>query len=45
MGGLTSVVAGLLGYAARLLSPERRQWAEAVRAEAGQVAAGWPRLR
>ena len=40
MGGLTSVVAGLLGYAARLLSPERRQWAEA-----GQVAAGWPRLR
>jgi hypothetical protein len=38
------VLAGLLGYAARLLPPGRRQWAEAVRAEAGQVPAGWPRL-
>ena len=45
MGGLTRVLAGLLGYAARLLPPGRRQWAEAVGAEAGEVAAGWPRLR
>jgi hypothetical protein len=44
VGGLTRVLAGLLGYAARLLPPGRRQWAEAVRAEAGQVRAGWPRL-
>jgi hypothetical protein len=27
-----------------LLPPGRRQWAEAVGAEAGEVAAGWPRL-
>ena len=45
MGGLTRVLAGLLSYAARLLPPGRRQWAEAVGAEAGQVPAGWPRLR
>jgi hypothetical protein len=45
VGGLTRVLAGLLGYAARLLPPERRQWAEAAGAEAGQVPAGWPRLR
>jgi hypothetical protein len=45
VGGLTRVLAGLLGYAARLLPPGRRQWAEAVGAEAGEVAAGWPRLR
>jgi hypothetical protein len=44
VGGLTRVLAGLLGYAARLLPPGRRQWAEAVGAEAGEVAAGWPRL-
>jgi hypothetical protein len=44
VGGLTGVLAGLLGYAGRLLPPGRRQWAEAVRAEAGEVAAGWPRL-
>lgn len=42
---LTRVLAGLLGYAARLLPPGRQQWAEAVRAEAGEVAAGRPRLR
>jgi len=42
---LTRVLAGLLGYAARLLPPGRQQWAEAVGAEAGEVAAGWPRLR
>jgi hypothetical protein len=45
VGGLTGVLAGLLGCAGRLLPPGRRQWAEAVGAEAGQVAAGWPRLR
>ena len=39
------MLAGALGYSARLLPPGRRQWAEAVGAEAGQVAAGWPRLR
>jgi len=42
---LTRVLAGLLGHAARLLPPGRQQWAEAVGAEAGEVAAGWPRLR
>jgi hypothetical protein len=42
---LTRVVAALLSRAARLLPPGRRSWAEAVAAEAGQVAAGWPRLR
>lgn len=45
MGGLTRVLAGLLRNTARLLPPGRRQWAEAVGAEAGEVAAGWPRLR
>ena len=45
MGGLTRVLAGLLGHAARLLPPTRRDWAEAVGAEAGEVPAGWPRLR
>jgi hypothetical protein len=44
VGGLTRVLAWLLGHAARLLPPGRRQWAEAVGAEAGEVAAGWPRL-
>jgi hypothetical protein len=45
VGGLTRVLAGLLGHAARLLPPGRRQWIEAVAAEAGQVPQGWPRLR
>ena len=45
MRWLTRVLAGLLGHAARLLPPGRQQWAEAVGAEAGEVAAGWPRLR
>ena len=35
----------MLRHAARLLSPERRPWAEALRAEAGQVPVGWPRVR
>jgi hypothetical protein len=29
---------------AQLLPPERRDWAEAVQAEAGQLPGGWPRL-
>lgn len=45
MGGLTRVLAGMLRYAARMLPPGRREWAEAVQAEAGQVPPGWPRLR
>ena len=45
MEQLTWMLAGMLRNAARLLPPGRRQWAEAVRAEAGQVPAGWPRLR
>jgi hypothetical protein len=39
------MLAAALRKAARLLPPERREWAEAVGAEAGQVSAGWPRLR
>ena len=45
MDELTWMLAGMLRNAARLLPPGRRQWAEAVRAEADQVPAGWPRLR
>ena len=45
MEQLTWMLAGMLRNAAGLLPPGRRQWAEAVRAEAGQVPAGWPRLR
>jgi hypothetical protein len=45
MEQLTWMLAGMLRNAARLLPPGRQQWAEAVRAEAGQVPAGWPRLR
>ncbi len=45
MEQLTWMLAGVLRAAARLLPPGRRQWAEAVQAEAGQVPAGWPRLR
>jgi len=45
MDELTWMLAGMLRHAARLLPPGRQQWAEAVRAEAGQVPAGWPRLR
>jgi hypothetical protein len=44
MEQLTRMLAGLLRTAARLLPPWRREWAEAVRAEAGLVPAGWPRL-
>ena len=44
MERLTWMLAGMLRTAARLLPPGRREWAEAVRAEADQVPAGWPRL-
>jgi hypothetical protein len=39
------MLAGMLRYAARMLPPGRRPWAEAVLVEAGQVPPGWPRLR
>jgi hypothetical protein len=42
---LTRILAGTLGAAARLLPPGRRQWAEAVQAEAAEVPGGWSRLR
>jgi hypothetical protein len=45
MDQLTWILAGMLRTAARLLPLGRQQWAEAVRAEAGQVLPGWPRLR
>jgi hypothetical protein len=45
MGELTGLLAGMLRYATRMLPPGRREWAEAVQAEAGQVPPGWPRLR
>ena len=39
------MLAGLLRASARLVPPDRRPWAEALQAEAGQVPAGWLRLR
>ena len=45
MEQLTWMLAGMLRRAAGMLPAGRRPWAEAVRAEAGQVPAGWPRLR
>jgi hypothetical protein len=44
MERLTWILAQMLRVAASWLPPGRRQWAEAVRAEAGQAPAGWPRL-
>ena len=44
MERLTRMLAQMLRVAASWLPPGRRQWAEAVQAEAGQVPAGWPRL-
>ena len=40
MEQLTWMLAGMLRRAVGLLPPGRRQWAEAVRAEAGSVPAG-----
>jgi len=44
MARMTRLLAGLLGNTARLLPPARRQWVEAMQAEAGQVPAGWRQL-
>ena len=44
MERMTRLLAGLLGTTARVLPPARRQWAEAIQAEAGQVPAGWRQL-
>jgi hypothetical protein len=44
MDRLTSRLTWLLNRAERLLPPGQRQWAEAVRAETGQVPVGWPRV-
>jgi hypothetical protein len=44
MERMTRLLAGLLGNTARVLPPARRQWAEAIQAEAGQVPAGWRQL-
>jgi hypothetical protein len=44
MERMTRLLAGLLGTTARMLPPARRQWAEAIQAEAGQVPAGWRQL-
>jgi hypothetical protein len=43
-GRLTRLLERVLDGAARLLAPERRPWAEALRAEAAEVQAGWSRL-
>lgn len=43
-GRLASGLSRMLAAAARLVPADRRHWAEAVRAEADQVPAGWPRL-
>jgi hypothetical protein len=44
MKRMTRLLAGLLGTTARVLPPARRQWAEAIQAEAGQIPAGWRQL-
>jgi hypothetical protein len=41
---MTWASARLLTVAARFLPADKRQWADALQAEAGQVPAGWPRL-
>jgi hypothetical protein len=43
MGVLTRVLAGLLARWAGLLGPERRDWADALLAEAGESPPGWAR--
>jgi hypothetical protein len=45
MTRLTRLLAGLLSLTARMLPARRREWAEAVQAEAGLVPAGWPQVR
>jgi hypothetical protein len=44
MERLTWMLAGALRAAARWLPPGRREWAEAVQAEAELIPAGWPRV-
>jgi hypothetical protein len=44
MERLTWMLAGALRAAARWLPPGRRDWAEAVQAEAELIPAGWPRV-
>jgi hypothetical protein len=44
MTRLAGTLTRLLGHAGRLVAPGRRQWAEALLVETGQVPAGWPRL-
>jgi hypothetical protein len=44
MERLAWMLTRMLRDAARLLPPGRREWAEAVRAEADLVPAGWPRV-
>jgi hypothetical protein len=44
MERLTLMLAGALRAAARWLPPGRREWAEAVQAEAELIPAGWPRV-
>ena len=44
MDRLAKVLAGLLGRSARLLPPARRDWAEAVLAETGEIPAGLARV-
>ena len=41
---MCGALTGLLRVLARLLPAGRREWAEAVQAEASQAPAGWPRL-
>ena len=41
---MCGALTGLLRILARLLPAGRREWAEAVQAEASQAPAGWPRL-
>ena len=44
MDRFTRMLAGLLGRSARLLPAARRDWAEAVLAEAGEIPAGAGRV-
>jgi hypothetical protein len=44
LNGVTRAAARLLGWSGGLIPPERRGWAEAVRAEVGEVPAGLARL-
>jgi hypothetical protein len=43
-GRMCGALTGLLQVLARLLPAGRREWAEAVQAEASEAPAGWPRL-